>query len=1116
GLFTSLATVNGNPAIANYDYFSNDVVYVRATNTTGTTWGSPVTVHSTGIVGYHTELMIANARPAIAFYDYTNADMKIVQSSDANGTAWPAPTSIQTTGNVGQYISTITVSGNPAVAYHDATKQQMVFCRSNDVNGLGWTNFKYFDGNANRGTFNSTTLVNGNPAITYRDLSNIQLRYVRALDAQGTTWGTPVSLDTLVNAGVYSSLAMVNGKPAIAYQDNNNYDVKYIRATDANGTTWGTPMTLVSTGNVGQFVKMMVVNGNPAIAYYDGTNGDLKFIRATNADGTAWGAPITLDATGNVGQHISMLLVNGNPAIAYHDYTNTDLKYVRATNADGSAWGAPVTVVSTVSNVGQFSSLCVVNNNPAIAYYNASSIDLYYVRATDINGTAWGAPLVIDNIPLTSSGQYANLLFNGSTPIVVYYEYNNSDLKSIKSNDVNGTSWGAPQTVYSTGRVGEHASALFLNDNTIGIAYYDASHFKPYFIGQGCNTPAAPTNTTPAANLTICENNATTLTVSGSGTIGWYTASSGGTYLGGGSSYLTGTLFGSLTVYAQDSACTASLTRTAITVTVNDAPTVTLDPSSALSLSCNGDSNGEININVTAGSGASSIMYSWNAGTFSTEDISGLGAGTYALIATNNLGCSDSETYIVTEPTAISMGALTITHASCHGSSDGEIELIVGGGTVSGTYNYNWNSGMYTTEDLSGVPAGSYTVVVTDDNACTASQSFTITQPTAISIGASTTNTSCNGSSDGAIDLTVSGGTVSGTYTYNWNAGAFSTQDLSGLAAGAYSVVVTDDNACFAMQTYNLTEPTAISMGASTTNATCNGLSDGTIDLTVSGGTASGTYTYNWNSGAFSTEDLSGVPAGTYNVIVTDDNACSAVQMFTVTEPAPISIGASTTNATCNGFTDGAIDLTVSGGTVSGVYIYNWNSGAFITEDLSGLPAGTYTVVVTDDNACSMADAFTISEPLPINTSVTTTLNTISCVNISADVYQWIDCSTNAPLAGETAANFTASVNGDYAVIVTEAVCSDTSVCTSITGLGISPVTPDNRFNVFPNPTTGKIMISGGNFITVTLSDAAGKTLFTETQHANHFDLGTYAPGFYSVTIVSSDGKQQTLKLIKQ
>ncbi|MGH1436801.1 MAG: SprB repeat-containing protein [Lewinella sp.] len=213
------------------------------------------------------------------------------------------------------------------------------------------------------------------------------------------------------------------------------------------------------------------------------------------------------------------------------------------------------------------------------------------------------------------------------------------------------------------------------------------------------------------------------------------------------------------------------------------------------------------------------------------------------------------------------------------------IDLVVSGGTAP--YTYLWNTGA-TSEDLTGLTAGTYTVTVTDDQSCTDEATFTIEEPTTLEIDVDATvltDADCNGAATGTIDLVVTGGTA--PYTYLWNTGATS-EDLSGLTAGTYTVTVTDDQGCTDEATFTIEEPTTLEIDVDATvltDADCNGAATGTIDLVVTGGTAP--YTYLWNTGATS-EDLTGLTAGTYTVTVTDDQGCTDAASYTHLTPPTI------------------------------------------------------------------------------------------------------------------------------------------------------------------------------------------------------------------------------------
>jgi large repetitive protein len=230
---------------------------------------------------------------------------------------------------------------------------------------------------------------------------------------------------------------------------------------------------------------------------------------------------------------------------------------------------------------------------------------------------------------------------------------------------------------------------------------------------------------------------------------------------------------------------------------------------------------------------------------------------------------------------------------------------------------------------LTNIPAGIYSVTVTDANGCSTSASVTITQPAlALSASVSGTDVLCFGNATGAADLTVNGGTA--PYNYSWS-NAATTEDLANLAAGTYTVTITDANGCSTTASVTITQPASgLTSSTTQTNVLCFGNSTGAADLTVSGGTAP--YNYSWSNAA-TTEDLTGLAAGTYTVTITDANGCSTTASVTITQPASgLTAAISGTNVLCFGNATGAADLTVSGGTAP--YNYNWSNSA-TTEDLS-------------------------------------------------------------------------------------------------------------------------------------------------------------------------------------
>ncbi|PLX12118.1 MAG: hypothetical protein C0594_02825, partial [Marinilabiliales bacterium] len=501
-------------------------------------------------------------------------------------------------------------------------------------------------------------------------------------------------------------------------------------------------------------------------------------------------------------------------------------------------------------------------------------------------------------------------------------------------------------------------------------------------------------------------------------------------------------------------------------------------------VSCNGGSNGSIDLSVS--SGTAPYYYEWsNAAT--TQDLSGLSAGSYTVTVTDNNSQATTETIIITEPTALSITE-TITDISCNGESDGNISVSISGGTAD--YEYLW-SNEATTDNIAALSSGSYSVTVTDANLCTATEdAYTITEPSVLSSSYTSSNESCFGANDGSIDLTVSGGTP--TYTYNWSNGA-ETEDLSEISAGTYSVTITDDNGCSTTESnISITSPAEITADLSGTNLSCNGGSEGAVDLTVNTGVEP--FLFEWTTGA-TTEDIAGLSAADYTVTITDNNACSITKTISITEPTVISVSANVSDITCN--QQGSIDLTVSGGTSD--YSFDWSNGE-TTEDISELSEGDYTIIVTDANGCTASDLITV-ETVPDMVISATTVNPTNETSSDGSISLSLSGGT-APYTFEWGSGYSEPVyenlgNGTYSVTATDA-----SECTATMEYTLPSYTITFSITDGTNPISGASV----NFNSeIKLSDESGNATY------NHIPVGTGVE--YTITKTGYNSVNSTIDI---
>jgi len=413
-----------------------------------------------------------------------------------------------------------------------------------------------------------------------------------------------------------------------------------------------------------------------------------------------------------------------------------------------------------------------------------------------------------------------------------------------------------------------------------------------------------------------------------------------------------------------------------------------------------------------------------NCGVVSVTQTAGLASGSYFPIGTttvtyealdvngNAYSCSFD---VIIHPTPILSSVST--DVTCNGVGDGSIDLTVTNGSVP--YNFVWSNGA-STEDVSGLQPGIYSVTVDDAFGCMATTSDTIVQPDQLILNKDVSNVNCYGGSDGAIDITISGGTL--PYSFDWG-GGITTEDLTGIPSGAYSVTVTDGNGCQVTNATNITQPDSISIQSVITNATCNA-PNGAISVQVTGGVSP--YDYMWSTGA-TTANLSNVGSGTYTLTVTDANNCIAILTDSVGTTSNLTGYVYSTDVLCNGGSTGTALAVIETGNAP--FTYTWSTGD-TTNLITDLPGGMYSVNIQDAFGCDVTFDFEVYEPDSLHVELYSP-EPIPGYNISvyggsggsvqsevtggteAYSYQWSTGSVSSSIFGLTA--------GSYSLIVTDA-----------------------------------------------------------------------------------------------
>lgn len=1094
-----------------YSYqWSNGSTQQNITNLSANTY----TVTVTDANGCTDQLSVAVTQPSGSL-DATNTVVNLLCFGDSNGSidvtassGTPPYTYSWSTGSTAEDISgltagtyTVTVTDNngcsltnsifvtqPNAPLSASISNTAVDCFGNatgstslTVNG-GTTNYSYSWSNGSTSQ-NLSAITSGTYTVTVTDANGCTTQVqtnvtepAQALSITATTTnlnchdiedGEVVTTVTGGTAGYSYSWSTGSNDPSISNLSTGNYTVT---VTDANGCTASQNYSLNYTAPIllssATFSDVLCHGDSTGMIDLSHTGGSGPYLyKWSNNDATQdlnflVAGTYSVTVTDANGCTTTLTQVISQPARALNSSYNIDPVL---------CYGDSSGIIDYSINGGTQAYSFMWSNGSNLEDLQNLTSGIYTVTVTDANGCS-----VIDSItipqpaaPLTSSFNVMN---------VACYGGNNGDIQTT----ING---GVSPYTYSWGNLGSAANINNLSAGTYALQVID---------NNGCmlndyitiTEPAAPLTTSPSLVNIDCYGNgngSADLNTSGGTapyTFAWSDGSTQGT--------ITGITSGTYTYLVTDNnGCTLT-----DSIVINQPAAALSITSNVTPILCFGDSTGSIDLNVNGGT--PSYSYLWNDGT-TNQDLTNMVAGTYTITVTDYNNCSSTQSFTIVQPSAALTSTPTITQVSCYNGSNASIDLTTTGGTAP--YSYSWDNGG-NTSTINSLTAGSYQVLITDNQGCTFTNSYTINQPSA---QLSTTNTVvqilCYGDSTASIDLTVSGGTV--PYSYLWNTGS-NNQDLLNIAGGTYTVQITDSNNCTHAETFVISQPQApLNATEQITQVLCTNDSTGAISLIVNGGTAP--YNYLWSTGA-TAQNPTGMSAGNYSVTVTDMNGCSVNRALQITQPdSALQLGASIGHLSCYAQATGWIDLNVTGGT--GSYTYLWNNGG-ITEDPSQLYAGTYTVTVTDQNGCQSNLTVTITQPAAFPT-VSGTITPISCKGMRNGVIQSVVYGGSTPYTylwstGSTQTSITGLGAGVYTLTVTDANgCTNqyaTQLFEPINALAVTATTID------ANCITGQM----GEITATPFGGTAPYYILWDNGSTSN-TLTNQLPGTYTVTVTDAN-----------
>ncbi|MCE3280595.1 MAG: hypothetical protein K0S44_2786 [Bacteroidetes bacterium] len=773
--------------------------------------------------------------------------------------------------------------------------------------------------------------------------------------------------------------------------------------TGANGTCTNTAVSTVT------------VNAIPTINVNSPTicGGQTANLTANGATSYLWSAGAT--STG-------VNTADASPA-ATTSYTVT-----------GTTSGCSSTAVSTVTVAP---SLNITVNSPTICAGQTANLS-----ASGATSYAWSAGAASTGISTADASPASTTTFTvtGTTGTCTGTAVSTVTVTPLPTVGVNSPTICNGTTGVLTG-TGASTYTWSAGATSTGVTTADASPISTtsYTVTgttSGCSSTAISTvtvNPMPAVTVnspSICPGSTAQLTANGAAV---YTWSAGATSTGANTATASPAFTTSYTVTGTSLGCTGTAVST---VTVNTVLSVNAGLNDSI---CFGGSS-----NLSVSPNGPGYSYTWtpaislNNATIFNPVATPVTTTTYSVNVSDANGCMGSGTVTVFANTQILVNVAGIP-TNCNGGNDGQTIVIPSGGLTP--YTYSWTGGC--TSAACNQPAGSYTVTVTDSwsTGCTATGTATVTEPTAVTATSTQINVNCAGACNGTATANPSGGTpgTGGTYNYSWSTSPVqNTQTATGLCAGTYTCIVTDNNGCSPSSplVVTITEPTPLVINPISPITICN---SGSTVLTSSVAGGSGTYTYSWSPAAGLSSTTSSNPTAapsypgeTYVLTVTDANSCSAQISVIVNVNPPLSVVTTGTTAICPGFSD-PLSAAASNGAGSG-YTYSWSPATGLNNPAIGNPTATpttttiYTVTVNDGCSPAITSSVTVTvlpPPAPAISAGPVTGCAPLCVtfteiNSSLNSHGWNfgDPAAN-PGTGQTASNCYMTA-GTYTITVTD------------------------------------------------------------------------------------------------
>ncbi len=900
-------------------------------------------------------------------------------------------------------ISTLVNITQPAIMQVDSITTAPVQCLPNNSGVIAW----HISGGNNIYTY---TVNNGTPSASNTFYNLIAGVYnVTVTDSKGCSINTNTVLATPANPSITSITKTSTGCIP------NNIGTATINAIAGSSVlnTYSITANAIQASNV--FTNLVMGNYTATVTDIYGCTSSATFIISVSANpivsnivSTPQSCVPGCDGLLNViaisGTSPYTYTINNNATQTLNIFSNlcSNNYSITVTDANGCTSTSNIAVgirpSPVVSNIVSNNITCNGYNNGSITYTATGGTPTYTFTLNNTSASATGnfTNLIPSNYTI-GIVDYYGCIDSGSVTISQPASITFTNLNGISPLCFNGTngsitanaSGGTGAIQYSINNGSLQGSPTFNNLNG------NATYVIVATDGNGCNLSTTFfINQPPAIVITsLLADSSTCWSLTNGGITG---TASGGTGAIGYSIFPTNAsnstgifsnLFSSIYTFTvtDGNGCT-----TAQSTIVQQPPILNLITSNNINVACFGNTNGSFSVTPIGGVGGYTITLLNNNTINNTGLFNNLAAGVYTTQVTDAGGCTRTTTTNITQPAVLQYNTINKQNINCYGTNNGNIGVNTAGGNgtnvfaISPSVLPNNSNGIFTP-----LNAGTYTITTIDVLGCSISTAVSITQPDSLLLTlVNKTNPSCNGTANGSITTSATGG--SPNYNYNLMPGSINngTGIFTNITGGNYTITVTDINSCSKTIVVSISNPVPIVIDSiTTTNAKCFGDSNGSLQVTTVGGVGSLTYSLQPGNYTSSNGVFNNLAANSYTITVADVVGCSSGTFINVLQNPKINFtNIQLVNPRCAGGTEGEITFSAAGGIAPITFAFNngnFNSNTFY----NNLTLGSYTIVAKDNFGCTISTIATLASPQPLLVNIDSFYNEICPGNGNAEVY---------------------------------------------------------------------------------------------------------------------------------